>query len=214
MIRRSPRPKRSGATSASAGSLRLRRTAARRRRPTHRRLAAVAAVAVASVSTAAGLRAGSDVDGRAGTPVRVRGDSVVAIDPATNRVVDAVRVGHTPSDVVVGGGAVWSLNADTRTLSRIDPTTGTAASFATGREPTGIAAGASAVWVGSASSGSRNARTGAATSQLARIGARSRAIELTVDIGRGERASTKRQQIALGPRCRVGDRRARGAHSC
>src|SRR5215216_2079062 len=157
----------------------------------------VAAPAVAGVVA---LHAGSDADAPSSAKLRIRGDSVVAIDPATNRLIAAIPVGRTPSDVVVGGGAVWSLNADSRTLSRIDPRSRTTASFATGREPTGIAADEDAAWVGSGSDNSRNISAGVATSQLARIGARSRVIERTAPVRAGYRASTRRQQIAIGSR--------------
>jgi YVTN family beta-propeller protein len=156
---------------------------------------------LAVAGTAAALHAGSNDDTPAGARARASGDAVVAIDPETNRLVAAIPVGRTPSDVVVGGGAVWSLNAEARTLSRIDPGSRTMASFATGREPTGIAAGENAVWVGSGVDSSRNVDAGVATSQLARIGARSRAIELTAPVRRGHRASrgASRSRSALTP---------------
>src|SRR5215208_29086 len=169
-----------------------------RRWPRRRVAAPAVAGVVAIVAIVVALHAGSDADAPSSAKVRIRGDSVVAIDPATNRLIVAIPVGRTPSDVVVGGGAVWSLNADSRTLPRIDPRSRTTASFATGREPTGIAADEDAAWVGSGSDNSRNISAGVATSQLARIGARSRVIERTAPVRAGYRASTRRQQIAIG----------------
>jgi DNA-binding SARP family transcriptional activator/ABC-type branched-subunit amino acid transport system substrate-binding protein len=168
------------------------------RRWPRRRVAATALVGVVAIAAiVAALRAAPDADAPSRAEVRIRGDSVVAIDPESTPLIAAVPVGRTPSDVVVGGGAVWSLNADSRTLSRIDPRTRTTASLATGREPTGIAADDDAAWVGSGSDNSRNIAAGVATSQLARIGARSRVIERTAPVRAGPRASTRRQQIAI-----------------
>ena len=51
-------------------------------------------------------------------------NSVVAINPRTNRVETVIGVGRTPSAVAVGEGAVWVLNADNKTISKIDPQAG------------------------------------------------------------------------------------------
>ena len=74
--------------------------------------AAVAAVAIGLIRSGAG-----------GISSIVEGNSVAAVDPATGKVVAAVPVGATPSAVTVGGGAVWVLNADDQTVSRIDAKT-------------------------------------------------------------------------------------------
>ena len=48
-------------------------------------------------------------------------NSVAVIDPATDRIVADIPVGVTPSSIAAGEGGVWVLNADDRTLSKIDP---------------------------------------------------------------------------------------------
>ena len=60
-------------------------------------------------------------------PVRVRGDALVRINPATNEIVDRVTVGAGASSVTVGDdGYVWVTSLEQRTLTRIDPETGNA----------------------------------------------------------------------------------------
>ncbi len=45
---------------------------------------------------------------------------VAVIDPRTNRVVDRVHVGRTPTIVVAGYGGAWVLNKDDGTLTHLD----------------------------------------------------------------------------------------------
>jgi YVTN family beta-propeller protein len=78
----------------------------------------------------------------------VAGDLLVAIDTATNRVVEQATVGSTPTSVTAGSGAVWALNTDDRTVSRVDPATGTERSFSTEANVVDLAAGADGtLWV-------------------------------------------------------------------
>lgn len=51
---------------------------------------------------------------------RPRGDELVVVDPAKLHVVDRVAVGHLPTAVVTGFGAVWILNRGDGTLSHVD----------------------------------------------------------------------------------------------
>jgi YVTN family beta-propeller protein len=81
----------------------------------------------------------------------VAGNSVGLIDPRTNEVTAQIPVGRTPTSVSLGEGAVWVLNADDQTISRIDPQTKRVETFGTGTLPTDLAAGAGAVWVGNGS---------------------------------------------------------------
>jgi outer membrane protein assembly factor BamB len=58
-------------------------------------------------------------------------------------------VGNTPSTIAVGEGAVWVLNADDQTISKIDPETRTVVkTFGTGGITTDLAVGEGGVWVG------------------------------------------------------------------
>ena len=80
-------------------------------------------------------------------PVTVEPNSVAAIDPETNAVVDSIEVGTAPTSIAVGEGAVWVLNGDDRTVSRIDLQTRTERTVSVGGTPTDIAVGEGAVWV-------------------------------------------------------------------
>jgi streptogramin lyase len=71
-------------------------------------------------------------------------------------VITDVTVGATPTQIATGSGYVWVLNANNKTISRIDPHTRQAAGspFSVSATPTGLAAGAGALWV---AAGDRNA---------------------------------------------------------
>jgi branched-chain amino acid transport system substrate-binding protein len=87
----------------------------------------------------------------AGSETHVVGNAVAALDSAGGRVVSYTEVGTSPTNVVVGDGAVWVLNADDQTVSQIDPDTRRIVkTFGTGETPTDIAVGEDAVWVGNA----------------------------------------------------------------
>lgn len=76
-------------------------------------------------------------------------NSVAVIDPATNKVVQAVQVGLRPGPITAGGGAVWAGNLDERNLTRIDMRTRRPAGTVSlgGRSPTGLAFDRSIGWV-------------------------------------------------------------------
>lgn len=74
------------------------------------------------------------------------GSAIAAI--GGERPVSYTEVGTTPSTIAVGEGGVWVLNADDRTISKIDPETKRVRTFGTGGTPTDLAVGEGAVWVG------------------------------------------------------------------
>ena len=85
--------------------------------------------------------------GSSGGGVVVRPNSVALIDPETNSVVDDIPVGNSPSSVAVGAGAVWVLNGDDRTVSRVDLATRSVRTIAIGGNPTDLTVGNGALWV-------------------------------------------------------------------
>ena len=115
-----------------------------RRRP--RTVAGIVAV-VTAVAVIAGIAAWRS--STSGKSASIPGNSVVAIDAASNDVGVPVGVGTSPGAVAAGEGSVWVLNADDRTVSRIDPTTGQAAppKALTGGTPEAIAVGEGSLWV-------------------------------------------------------------------
>ena len=73
-------------------------------------LLAAAGIAAAVVSRASGTDA-----------VVVPPNSVVAIDPTSNEVVEAISVDEGPGPIAAGTDDLWVLNRGSKTLSRIDP---------------------------------------------------------------------------------------------
>ena len=69
--------------------------------------------------------------------------------PAHGRVVAPINVGHAPSALAVGEGAVWVVNRTDGTLVARGPRheRGVVVSVRVGRDPTGVAVGEGAVWV-------------------------------------------------------------------
>ena len=73
-------------------------------------LLAAAGIAAAVVSRASGTDA-----------VVVPPNSVAAIDPTSNEVVEAISVDEGPGPIAAGTDDLWVLNRGSKTLSRIDP---------------------------------------------------------------------------------------------
>ncbi|HUK45092.1 MAG TPA: BTAD domain-containing putative transcriptional regulator [Gaiellaceae bacterium] len=122
---------------------RRRRTLGVRRRHVVLLAAAGCVVAVAAVVAAVLAFTG-------GSSQNLGANEVAAIDASAGDPVSYTSVGTTPGDIAVGEGGVWVLNSDDRTITRLDPSThGVVKTFATTGEPTELAAGAGALWVGS-----------------------------------------------------------------
>jgi hypothetical protein len=56
-------------------------------------------------------------------------------------------VGGDPSGVAVAGGAVWALNADDQTLTRVDLASHAGRTYGTGGIPVALAAGDGSLWI-------------------------------------------------------------------
>jgi class 3 adenylate cyclase/streptogramin lyase len=74
-------------------------------------------------------------------------DTVARVDASGNGFERAVSVGRRPIGLAVGDGAVWAINFDGRTLTRVATDTSLRDDSAVGGPPTGIAYGAGAVWI-------------------------------------------------------------------
>jgi DNA-binding SARP family transcriptional activator/ABC-type branched-subunit amino acid transport system substrate-binding protein len=104
-----------------------------------------------------------------GDSSRSLGNAVAAVD-TSGRSVSYTSAGTTPGNVVVGEGGVWVLDADDRTITRIDPKTRRVVkTFATSAEPTDLAVGDGAIWVGSAEADHGEVETGATTNLVSRV---------------------------------------------
>lgn len=74
--------------------------------------------------------------------------SLAVIDPAKNRVTDAIHVGNTPRGVAVSSHSVWVANSGDGTLVRLDPDKkAIVGTIGVGGQPTAVAAEKSGVWV-------------------------------------------------------------------
>jgi YVTN family beta-propeller protein len=98
-----------------------------RKRGHARRAVAAAVAAVAIVVVVGTVLALRDEPPRAAGPgpVLVQADNLVELDPATNEVVAATKVGHGPEGLAVSREAVWVANTGDRTVARVDVATKT-----------------------------------------------------------------------------------------
>src|SRR3989454_976752 len=100
--------------------------------------------------------------------------------PSSGDIVAEVPVGATPAAVSVGEGAVWVLNVDDRTISRIDPETKAVRTLAIGATPTDLVAGAGGVWIGSGGKLKRAQFAGATARAVTRLEPRTGAVRATI----------------------------------
>jgi YVTN family beta-propeller protein len=80
-------------------------------------------------------------------------NSVVKIDPTTNRIVDVVRVGRRPAAVAMVGRNLWVANSLDDTLTHIDTSSGETRILGGFQYPTSLAEYGGTVLVGNNSSG-------------------------------------------------------------
>jgi YVTN family beta-propeller protein len=78
---------------------------------------------------------------------KVAANSVAAIDPS-GKITKSVAVGAAPVALAAASNALWVVNLDDHTVTRVDPKTGQALrTIPVGDVPTGIAASNASVWV-------------------------------------------------------------------
>jgi DNA-binding SARP family transcriptional activator/ABC-type branched-subunit amino acid transport system substrate-binding protein/streptogramin lyase len=112
--------------------------------PKRRLRAVVLAAGAALLLAAAGAVA--LVSARGSDEAEAVGNAIAAV--TGDGSVSYTDSGRRPSTIAVGEGAVWVLNADDRTISRLDPESNELRTFGTGGIPTDLAVGEGAVWVG------------------------------------------------------------------
>jgi YVTN family beta-propeller protein len=131
----------------------------------------------------------------------IRADSMVAISPATGRVERSYPVGGDPTDVAVGSGAAWAVNADDQTVTRIDLRTHALRTFGTGGVPLDLAVGDGSLWVGH---GSRPKAqfVGPVVTSVSRLDPDSAAILATIALpaARGQVSNQSKYHIAVDDR--------------
>jgi branched-chain amino acid transport system substrate-binding protein len=75
---------------------------------------------------------------------------LIAVDARTGAVEKRVAAGRTPAAISAGNGALWLVDADARTVLRLDLSSGATETLATGATPVDVAAGDGSVWIGNA----------------------------------------------------------------
>jgi YVTN family beta-propeller protein len=101
----------------------LRAPARRMRRP-HARRREIVLIAAGALLLAAAVAIGAHELTKSSAAALAQPNSLVAIDPTTNRIALYTSVGNTPNAVTVGAGSAWVLNTNEQTLSRINLATG------------------------------------------------------------------------------------------
>jgi DNA-binding SARP family transcriptional activator/ABC-type branched-subunit amino acid transport system substrate-binding protein/sugar lactone lactonase YvrE len=149
---------------------------------------AVGLAAVAAAAAAGAVMLLSDDD--AGTPAD-GGGSLVRVDPRSAEVERRVSVGATPGAVSAGEGAVWAVDLDGQTVSRVDPESGETIAFGTGATPTDLVAGAGAVWVANGSAVRGAQSTGPVATALARVDPSTRTVRARIRLPRSGGAATE-----------------------
>ena len=143
-------------------------------------LAVVAAVAAAAVAVV--LLAGEEDPG-----VAYERAGAYVLDPATGAVRTSIALGRAPAQIAIGEGAVWALDADDRTISRIDARgRARVRTFSTASTPTDVAAGAGGLWVGNASP---SARFGSFPTSVSRLDTESGVVDATIRLPGGRSGS-------------------------
>ena len=110
------------------------------------RLLALAGVLLLAAAGAATLKLLSGSGGSAALAT-ASSDSVALISPASGHLRASFPVGGNPTSLAVSGGAVWALNADDQTVTRIDLSSHVERPIGTGGIPVDLAAGDGSVWV-------------------------------------------------------------------
>jgi DNA-binding SARP family transcriptional activator/DNA-binding beta-propeller fold protein YncE len=77
--------------------------------------------ALIAVAAAAALFTILVATGQDGGPLLATRNSLAVVDPKLNEVVAVMPLGGAPRGIAVGGGYIWTANADEGTVSQIDP---------------------------------------------------------------------------------------------
>jgi branched-chain amino acid transport system substrate-binding protein len=153
------------------------RTSARRRRAVLPAvLAGTAAVAAAAAAVAFVSRDGG---GDGGMRVPIDAGHAVALDAGSGDVQRRIAAGRTPSAIAARDGVVWLVDADARTVLRVDPSSRVVETLSTGKTPIDVAVGDGSVWVANGQSSPRAQFVGPIATSIARLDAETRT-------GRGE----------------------------
>ncbi len=105
--------------------------------------AALLLLAVAAAAAVVILRGGEPAAARIAS---VPGNSIAAIDLRTGRITGSYPAGSTPTSIAAGAGAIWALNDDDGTFTRVDLNTSAPRTFGVPDTALDVAAGPGGVW--------------------------------------------------------------------
>ena len=116
-----------------------------------RRLALLGVAALVVVAVVVGVLIAVTTGGSSGA-AHIGPTAIGVIDAKTNKVAGAIPVGFKSDLITAGDGAVWIVDPNGSTLTKIDPKTMTTSApssiGALGTVPTGVSAGAGMIWLG------------------------------------------------------------------
>jgi DNA-binding SARP family transcriptional activator/ABC-type branched-subunit amino acid transport system substrate-binding protein len=164
-----------------------------------RRWAYAAAAAAVALAAGAAAVAGRDEGPDRGGGAPVAGAALVRLDPRTGDVLRTVGAAGTPGALAAGGGAVWSIDIDAQTISRVDG--GGTTTFGTGATPVDLALGAGALWVASGGPVGGTQTAGPVTTTLARVDPATRTVRARIRLPRTGGAATEvaEDRVAVEP---------------
>jgi branched-chain amino acid transport system substrate-binding protein len=141
-------------------------------------VAGLALIAVAIAGALLASRPGEEGGAAAKAPAT---NGVAAIEPDSGQLTKLVRTARTPSNVAVGERAVWFLESDARTVTRMDPKTKTITdTIPSPGVATDLAVGGGALWLGNGDGGGGNW-----TNTVYRIDPKTHLITQTVSLPEG-----------------------------
>jgi DNA-binding SARP family transcriptional activator/ABC-type branched-subunit amino acid transport system substrate-binding protein len=152
-------------------------------------LLALAAIAAAVRE----LTSGEDTRSPTGT------GQIVGLDPTSGHVQRRFAAGRTPASVAAGAGRIWMVDAESRTLLRVDATSGAVETTATGATPVDVAVGADGLWVMNATLRARTVALGPVAADLLRLDAgtlRQRAA-VALPAGDSDLSTSRTNQLAV-----------------
>ncbi|MEJ7569602.1 MAG: BTAD domain-containing putative transcriptional regulator [Gaiellaceae bacterium] len=154
---------------------------------------AVALVVAVSVVLADGDNSEKDEPAAGGF-----GGELLAIGAENGRIQRRFPAGRTPAALAAGAGQLWLVDADARTVLRLETSSGETETLATGATPADVAIGAGAVWIANGSPLSAAQFVGPVATEIVRLDTRTRTQRATVALPRvqGAVSNSAEQRIA------------------
>jgi branched-chain amino acid transport system substrate-binding protein len=163
--------------------------------------ALLAAGGVILISAAAAAAFALDRGGSSSSRAVAAGlGEIVAVDAHSGAVEKRIPAGRTPAAISAGDGALWLVDADARTVIRLDPSSGGTETLATGATPVDVAAGGGSVWVGNARPLAGAQFIGPVLTSVARLDAPTRTLRGQVSLSHrpGDISNAAQNRLAVG----------------